>query len=144
MSDSNTKIAKFSGENAFLSNFFACFIMHDGIMYPSVEHAFQASKTLRLGERHKIADTTTPGDAKRLGRKVTLHPDWEQCKIGVMSELVLYKFASNPDLRSKLLGTGDAELIEGNTWGDTFWGVCEGEGQNHLGRILMQVRFALK
>ena len=52
------------------------------------------------------------------------------------------KFRGDIDLRSLLVATGDRELIEGNTWGDTFWGVDKntGQGENHLGRILMELR----
>ena len=46
----------------------------------------------------------------------------------------------NPELGNKLLETGNQELVEGNTWGDIFWGVCNGKGQNWLGKILMMVR----
>jgi hypothetical protein len=56
-----------------------------------------------------------------------------------MTEIIRLKF-QNPGLKAKLLATGNQELIEGNTWGDCYWGVCEGNGQNHLGKILMQVR----
>jgi len=60
-----------------------------------------------------------------------------------MTDLVRQKF-SNPQLAKQLLDTKDFELIEGNTWGDTFWGVCSGKGQNNLGKILMQIRNELK
>jgi ribA/ribD-fused uncharacterized protein len=87
----------------------------------------------------EIRSALTPGKAKRLGRKVTLRANWELIKIDVMLDLVRQKF-QDPDLAWMLINTGDAELIEGNHWGDKFWGVCNGEGENHLGKILMQVR----
>ena len=137
------KIDCFDGEFDFLSNFYESTIYHDGIKYPTVEHAFQAAKTMDLNERIKIANMNTPGKAKRAGRKVALRPDWEQVKFEVMKELVTIKFL-NPDLKAKLLATKNAELIEGNTWNDTCWGVCKGIGQNNLGKILMEVRENLK
>ena len=79
------------------------------------------------------------GRAKRLGR-VELRSDWEEVKIEVMREVLRCKFSQNPDLKAKLIATGDAELIEGNNWNDRFWGVCRGVGQNHLGRLLMELR----
>jgi ribA/ribD-fused uncharacterized protein len=73
-----------------------------------------------------------------------MRPDWEQVKILIMTSLVRDKFTRHQDLKEQLLATGDAELIEGNWWGDTFWGVCKGKGENHLGKVLMKVREELK
>lgn len=81
----------------------------------------------------------TPKKAKQRGRQVVLIPDWEDEKLEIMFDLVRMKFEDR-ELRERLLATGDEELIEGNWWGDTFWGVCKGEGKNALGKILMTVR----
>ena len=134
------KIDKFDGENAFLSNFHPSPIRVQGIWFPTVEHAFQAAKTLNPAERDEIARATTPGRAKRLGRRVTLRRDWESVKVGVMEDLLRRKFDGVGPLRQQLQDTSPAELIEGNTWGDTFWGVCKGRGQNQLGLLLMKIR----
>jgi len=136
-------IDRFTGEYDFLSNFHPSPIEVNGILYPTVEHAFQAAKTSIPEERQALADTTTPGSAKRLGRKVQLRPDWEEVKVGIMEELVRLKFTTHPDLREQLLATGDAELVEGNNWNDRFWGVCRGQGRNELGKILTKVRSEL-
>lgn len=85
-----------------------------------------------------------PSEAKRLGRRVKLRDDWEEVKELVMYEICYHKFNQNPDIKRMLLNTGDAELIEGNTWGDCIWGVCNGVGNNLLGKILMRVRNELK
>lgn len=138
-----SKIDSFSKEYEFLSNFYSQEITYDGIKYPTNEHAFQAAKTLDLEERKVISSLPTPGQAKRAGRRVSLRPDWEEVKFDVMKEIVILKFI-NPALKEKLLATGDSELIEGNTWNDRCWGVCNGVGQNNLGRILMEVRELLK
>lgn len=137
------KIDSFSGEYDFLSNFYSQEITYDGIKYPTNEHAFQAAKTLDLAKRQAIAKLATPGQAKRAGRKVLLRSDWEDVKFDVMKEIVILKFIT-PELKEKLLATKDAELIEGNTWNDRCWGVCNGVGQNNLGQILMEVRELLK
>jgi ribA/ribD-fused uncharacterized protein len=108
-------------------------------VYPSVEHAYQAAKTLDPKEREYFLQNVRPGLAKLKGKEVTLRPDWDSVKLKVMYDLVKQKFSTEPT-RTMLLNTGDAELIEGNTWGDTFWGVFRGRGENHLGKILMQVR----
>ena len=138
------KIDSFSGKYSFLSNFYVWSIEHEGLTYRTVEHAFQASKTLDQNERRRIANMFAPGDAKRAGRRVKLREDWEKVKVGVMLDLLRKKFAPPTLLSNALLNTDDAELIEGNTWGDRFWGVCEGEGKNILGKLLMALREELR
>ena len=135
----------FDGEFAFLSNFHPSMITVDGIEFPTVEHLFQAAKTVSLVEREKIAAAATPGQAKRLGRNVILCDNWEEIKDDVMLNALRLKFAIL-SFREKLLATGDEELVEGNTWHDNTWGNCSCdrckniEGQNRLGKMLMQVR----
>jgi hypothetical protein len=109
------------------------------VFYPTVEHAFQAAKTHNKAKRKEIAKLKSPGEAKRAGKALELREDWEYVKVAIMVELVRAKFEI-PVLRRRLLETGDRQLIEGNHWGDTFWGVCKGEGENWLGRILMLIR----
>lgn len=137
------KIERFSGKYAFLSNFHPSIVFLDGHMYPTVENAFQAAKCLHEKDRAQFA-VLTPGQAKRLGRKVEMRPDWNSARFGVMCDLVLQKFRNHAKLQEKLLATDDATLVEGNQWHDTFWGVCNGVGQNNLGQILMNVRGILR
>ncbi len=134
------EITEFSGEYRFLSNFHEATVSLDGENYPSTEHAFQAAKTMDLEERRRIRMEITPGRAKRLGRKVTLRPDWENVKFDVMLELVRQKFTRHPELAARLLATEHAPLTEGNRWHDTYWGVCGGVGENKLGQILVKIR----
>jgi ribA/ribD-fused uncharacterized protein len=138
-----TTIDRFTGDHEFLSNYYASPIEVDGILYATVEHAFHAAKTLKLDEKRGIAAAATPGDAKRMGRLVEARADWEEVKVGIMEDLVRLKFGTHSSLREMLLATGDAQLIEGNWWKDTFWGVCRGAGRNELGKILMRVRAEL-
>lgn len=135
-------IDSFSKEYRFLSNFWPCEVLLDGDLYTSTEHAFQAAKTLDLVERQTIRECRLASDAKKLGRTVTLRDDWEYAKDKIMLGLLRQKFR-NPDLHAKLLATGNATLIEGNTWNDTYWGVCNGQGLNKLGLALMLVRSEL-
>ncbi|MGH7133744.1 MAG: NADAR family protein, partial [Phycisphaerales bacterium] len=111
---------------------------------PTVEHAYQAAKTLDPAERRRIAALPTPAEAKAAGRKLQMRADWEAVKFTVMETCVREKFTRHTDLREKLLATGDAELQEGNTWGDRVWGVYQGKGDNRLGKILMLVRWELR
>lgn len=137
-------ITEFRGDHAFLSNFYPVVITMDGKVYPTVEHAFQASKTTIPSEREAIRRARTPKEAKRLGRAATMRMDWTKIRLAVMGMLVKQKFTENEDLKEALLATGDEELVEENTWNDTYWGVSHGTGKNHLGRLLMQVRKELK
>jgi N-glycosidase YbiA len=132
-------ITEFQGEYRFLSNFWAAEVYYDSEFYPTVEHAYQAAKTLDKQERLAVLRCRTPGEAKRMSKTLTLRTDWQKVNLGIMEDLVRQKFSIGI-LRSQLRKTGDQELIEGNTWGDTFWGVCNGKGENHLGKILMKVR----
>jgi len=140
-------IPKFHGEFAFLSNFYPSPITIDGIVYPTVEHAFQAAKTNDPLTKQKIAAKDTPGKAKHAGGKRGIIRDfdqnWETRKVEVMRSLIQQKF-QDTQLREMLLQTGNRPLIEGNSWNDTFWGVCRGKGANNLGKILEQLRDELR
>ena len=137
-------ILEFRGPYRFLSNFHPAEVeMPDGILYPCTENAFQAYKTNNMAVRREMA-TMTPEQAKRGGRRCVLRDDWEKIKLAVMLHALREKFTGHTDLRAQLVGTKDAYLMEGNTWGDTYWGVCNGVGENWLGRLLMYVRTELQ
>lgn len=132
-------IDKFEGEYRWLSNFWHCNVTWEGETYKSSEAAYQAAKTLDPVKR-SMFENVTAGMAKKMGNNLDLRPDWEEVKDSLMEEIVCLKFSQNNNLMKKLIDTGDAEIIEGNWWGDTYWGVCKGEGQNKLGKILMKLR----
>jgi len=134
------KIDDFSGEYRWLSNFFMSPVEYEGIVYPSSEHAFQAAKTKNINERVSIFHLPTPGQAKRRGREIELRSDWDEVKFSIMKTIVRNKFANHSELKEKLIATKGIFLEEGNTWGDKIWGTVEGKGENHLGRILMEIR----
>lgn len=146
-SDTNPppRIDRFIGDYRFLSNFFPSAITtYTGFTYASVEHAYQAAKASTEEDRLAIATARTPKKAKDRGSKLTLPPDWPARKVDVMRSLLLIKFAPGTELATQLLATRDAELIEGNDWGDDFWGQCNGVGENHMGRLLMEIRAQLR
>lgn len=134
-----TTINSFRNEYYFLSNFYISPVTYKGVTYSNNESAFQSAKTLNK-EIRKLFETTTPNEAKKLGRVVSLRPDWDRVKYRIMYEIVLAKFTQNKELKEKLLSTGSLYLEEGNTWGDTIWGTVKGKGDNYLGKILMRVR----
>lgn len=132
-------ISEFQREYRFLSNFWYASVEFEGMIFPTVENAYQASKTLNKEERIPFI-TYSPGQAKYFGKCLQLRPDWELVKINIMFQLVLYKFTRHENMKQQLLATGSAELIESNYWKDCFYGVYNGRGKNYLGKILMQVR----
>lgn len=143
-------IDRFDGtEYGFLSNFYPSPIVMPswhpcaGVVAPTVEHAFQAAKTENAWEALAIMQAHSPGAAKRMGRRVSIRPGWDDGRVVVMLALLRLKFADDA-LRDALLGTGYSLLVEGNTWRDTFWGVYQNHGDNVLGRLLMLVRTELR
>lgn len=146
------EIREFQGEFRFLSNFFPSPMLVRGVgtktqqWIPTAEHLFQALKTRIPEEQQAVLNCATPGQAKRLGRQITLRDDWEDIKLNVMRVVIKAKFEQNPRLAQQLLATGEAQLIEGNWWNDKWFGVClrTGEGENHLGKILMETRQELQ
>lgn len=147
--NAKNQIVEFSGEYAFLSNFYPCFVTYDDLTYRCAEAAYQAqkceTKVARLGFQWVDAEA-----AKRRGKKVALPLNWDNRRADIMREIVHAKFIQNPELAAKLIATGNAELIEGNNWHDNFFGVCVcpactkiGRGENKLGRILMAERASL-
>jgi N-glycosidase YbiA len=141
-------IIAFRGSYAFLSNFYNSGVpidLGDGLLYPTAEHAFQAMKTDDMLERQVICAADTPHGAKRLGRKVNKRADWDAWyRVWAMDVVLTNKFHGNEKLTRYLLATGDAVLIEGNDWGDTYWGQVDGKGQNMLGILLMVMRQNLR
>ncbi len=138
------KIDSFLGEYWFLSNFSSSLVIYNSMPCSTVEHAFQAAKTLDVQKSQIIALAPSPHEAKRRGCIVELRPDWEQVKVNIMRLLLTQKFFTRSLLAQQLLATKDAELVEGNHWGDRFWGVCGGQGENQLGRLLMAQRESLR
>lgn len=137
-----TAISEFRGEHEYLSNFYESPIVFDGLVYGSVEAAFQAQKCKTKKEREQFTNLN-PSQAKRLGRHVELRSDWEEVKDNLMYALVYNKFASNPTLLQMLVDTEDRYLYEGNRWRDAYWGVpidTYTMARNHLGKILEHVR----
>lgn len=140
-------IKGFFHDYRFLSNFWIISVEYEGLRYPSSEHAFQAAKTLDVEFRKEFLLDNHPQYAKNLGRsakmKQLMRPDWNDIRDDVMFELLRIKF-SKPLYRTKLLATGNAYLEETNTWGDHYWGVCQGKGENRLGELLMKLRTILR
>jgi ribA/ribD-fused uncharacterized protein len=142
-------ITEFQGKNRFLSNFYELEnpITFENLAYSTSEHLYVALKTMDHDSRRIISTIPWPGEAKKLGRKLKIRPDWEDVKFQSMHLVLILKFAANPRLMHELIETLPQELVEGNRWHDNEWGNCTCkkcstiEGKNRLGFLLMQVRF---
>lgn len=137
-------IKGFSGRFSFLGNYHTSEVGLDSVVGATVEHVYQAMKSRSPSQRRFIASRLTPNEAKQAGRATEIREDWDDIRVEVMEALVREKFLRHRDLRTKLLATGNRYLEETNDWGDSFWGVCNGEGRNILGQILMNVRDELR
>ena len=135
------EIDYFREEYEFLSNFYPAKIVFEGITYFNAEAAFQAQKCLRPEERIHFAHLP-PNTAKQLGKKVERRADWDDVQCSIMEKILYEKFVQNPALAQALLDTGNKTLKKGSYRGDLYWGVNlkTGEGENRLGKILMQLR----
>lgn len=148
------KIDRFDGEYKFLSNFYPSNVTLSDLVYPTVEHAYQAAKINNYAIRTYIQCLSSPGKAKRFGGLIVPNStnyhncillerrkDWFEINIELMYTLLKQKFTKYPELQNLLESTGNSEIIEGNNWGDDFWGIDINKGgKNHLGKLLMIIR----
>lgn len=148
-------IMEFKGEFSFLSNFAVTpfnqaplwhanallFDLSGDYNWMTVEHWFQAHKAINVQEMRDIQLTLGPREAKRIGRQVEMRPEWEWRKLDVMLEGLRAKF-SYTIMAERLVATHPRKLVEGNRWGDTYWGydLRTMQGENWLGRLLALVR----
>jgi ribA/ribD-fused uncharacterized protein len=137
---------QFRGELNFLSNFYPFPVKYDNKLYRDVESAFQAAKTLDISWRERIRQTSSPSEAKKLGRRCPMREDWKDIRVFVMFGLLLQKF-KNPEMKRLLKKVDDSHLIELNDWCDNYWGDCtcikcyeKIEGKNVLGLLLRIVK----
>lgn len=136
----NTKehILGFQGDYRWLSNFAPVSIVYDDVVYPSVENAYVAAKTTDIASRVQL-ETCSPATAKSIGKTLVLRSHWEQLKVPLMYRFLCQKYNSDP-YKTLLIGTVGQYIEETNGWQDRFWGVCDGRGQNILGKLIMKIR----
>lgn len=151
--DPKDRIDRFSHQYEFLSNFYPCKIIittekEGQLSFWSAEAAFQAMKTTDSDQRRKFCYIKDAGEAKEMGKRVRIRPDFTFARIPIMEYIVSEKFAQNGELARMLLETDKKQLIHGNIHNDHFWGMIPVPvgaydvwmGDNHLGKILEWVR----
>jgi len=137
-------IDEFKGQYSCFSNFYPRQVKYKDKIYKTKEHAYQCQKATNQEDFDSIFNSSTPFQAKQRGKQIQIKKYWNQFKVSIMKQIVLEFFKQHGDLKDILLSTNTFLLIEGNHWNDTFWGVCNGVGENHLGKILMEVREILR
>ncbi|CAM9148757.1 unnamed protein product [Phaeothamnion confervicola] len=135
-------IRNFEGQFEFLSTMHRSSVLlpGDDEPYPTIEHAFQASKTEDPGLRAAVRAARTGIDAKKTTRTAPVTDAWRARSEALMELLVRDKFLRHPKQRDRLIATGDRPIVFENTHDDRIWGVCRGAGENKLGKLLEQVR----
>ena len=139
-------IKGFFGDYRYMSNFHISPVDYEGLRYNNVEAAFQSAKVSRPADRERFT-RMSPAEAKMEGRKALLPADWQQRKVGVMTECVFSKYMLSNGLRSQLTDTGEKYLEETNWWKDNYWGNdpnITSPGLNKLGKVTMGVRELFK
>jgi ribA/ribD-fused uncharacterized protein len=143
--DNINVIDSFRGKYFFLSNFFLKPVYYKSEWYKSSEHAFQAQKATNRKDKQYVQNAKSAAQAKRRGKEIMCRKRWNEIKMMVMYEILLCKFTDGI-LADKLLDTKDDLLVEGNSWGDKYWGMVKDpktgdwKGDNFLGKLLMKVR----
>lgn len=135
-------IKEFQGKYRWLSNFTPVEVELEGIIYPSVEHAYMSAKSdIKEWKEFCANGNNTPGQVKKASRNLALTYDWNDKKLGIMKELLIQKYNKEP-FKSLLKETGDLYIQEGNNWNDKFWGIClkTNKGENNLGKLIMEIR----
>ena len=138
-------ITSFRGKYNFLSNFSSHPVNIGDITYKTAECAYQAYKVSDMDIRRAIAKMD-PKDAKAYVKGIKHLPsDWKEKSLAIMGNILIYKVLQNPHVAEALVNTGDERIVEGNNWGDTFWGVDlkTNTGQNMLGNLWMEIRYIM-
>lgn len=130
-----------------LNNSHKADITIDGRVYPSVEHYYQCAKFLDTAPDYaaKICSTSNAALIKNMGRtkKIEMRADWDDVQMDIMRKALRAKFSQHADLAELLRSTGDARLEEESP-SDAYWGIgADGEGENHLGTLLEEIRETL-
>lgn len=137
-------VGSFSGDLEFLSNMYKIPIYFneskydnfqpDFKVYPSSENLYQALKCKYIKDR-ELFQNVDPHKSKRIGKTIEIRSDWDNVRLEAMKLAIDLKF-KNIELGEKLIDLPDGKIIEFNNWGDRFFGICNGEGLDHLGKIL--------
>jgi len=139
-----------------LSNWHPSYFELWEIRFSSVEQAMMYGKAVLFADQlaaDNILDDCDPATLKRLGRSVRDFDEgvWINKREEIVFQATIAKFSQNWHLRTALVETGDAELVEASKT-DRIWGAGLDEtdprirnksawpGLNLLGKVLMRAR----
>lgn len=138
--ESKLVIRGFFGRNAWLGNSYPVKFRLHGMFWKSVDHYIFACRAIKESDRDAVRNAKTPIEARVISKEIKWRPDWKEADAKNVNEAVEAKFTQNAELGRKLIYTRDIELVHENRWNDKLWGVCDDEGENLLGKLLMEVR----
>ena len=138
-----SRIDSFTGYFDFMHNNFQTPVYYEGILYPSVTHAYHAARSTDERTRRAILNSETFQILGNIAIRIEDPPDWQEKKVKIMEQLLRDKFRRSKELQEKLRTTEHRELVmtyQEKKKNNLYWGVVKGKGQNQLGRILMRIR----
>ncbi len=132
----------------YFSPYTAHAIEIDGVIYPTVEHAYQCSRYTDPKIISEILMAKSPVKAWEASSKYK-HlqiPEFKdpEHKLKVMEKLMRLKAEQHEEIRKALVNSGDLEIVKHIVTyppGDGFWDDSEdGKGLNHIGKMWMKIR----
>jgi hypothetical protein len=140
--DNAKQIFFYENEFYVFSNFSSFKIKWKGELWMTSEHAYHAEKFDDIDIKKQIMDALSAHDAMKIAQnnEESYRKNWNEIKLGVMKEILRAKVEQHPYVKKKLIESADKELIE-NSWRDSYWGWGpDKDGENHLGKLWMEVR----
>lgn len=119
----------------------------NNVLYPTSEHAYQATKCLSPEGKEAIRLARSPRESKEIANiryRAYRDPDWNEKKLAVMEEILRAKLSQHPEAMEALRQSGTDEIAEDSPV-DYFWGTgSDGSGRNELGKLWMKLRAELQ
>jgi len=118
----------------------------DGQTWPTIEHYYQAMKFENEHYKAKIAGAASAEQARKLGQAKfkRKRSDLKQVKTTLMTRALYIQAKTHPEIATRLLSTQEQSLVE-NSQFDYYWGCGrDHRGDNHYGKVAMNVRTKLQ
>ena len=145
-SDTDKQVFFYEHEFYVFSNFSSFAIEWKGVLWPTSEHVYHSEKFDNEDLKNQIRNARSAHEALKLAQANIgkYRKNWDSIKLDIMKQILRAKVDQHPYVKKKLLETGDKELVE-DSWRDAYWGWGPNkDGENHLGKLWMEVRAELK
>lgn len=145
---SGQRVGFYPREFYVLDNFASFQVEWHGRLWPTSEHAYQASHFFETAPElvEQIANARSAHEAYKLAKANAARApkNWEDVKVTMMEGICRAKLAQHPYVQQKLFETGDLEIVEDSPK-DACWGWGSNrDGHNELGKIWMRLRQELQ